>query len=306
MKNKLYVVAGPTAVGKTQYSIDLAKKIDGEIVSLDAVQVYKYLDIGSAKIKKDEMQGIRHFMIDEIEPSINLNVKEFKDMANLYIKDIYDRNKVPILVGGSGFYIRAVLFDTDFLEEDENTSESIRKELYSALDTNGIDYIYNMLKNIDIESYNSIPKENVKRVIRAIEFSKIHGYPISRHNKDEKSKESPYDYNFYVLNMDRERLYEKINKRVDKMIEDGLLIEVKKLVNMGLDKNLNSMKSIGYAELYDFVKENDLINDIKRLDYDKQDELRKLIEKIKQHSRNFAKRQLTWFKAQKNIIWIEK
>lgn len=306
MKNKLYVVAGPTAVGKTQYSIDLAKKLDGEIVSLDSVQVYKYLNIGSAKITKEDMQGIKHYMIDEVEPSINLNVKEFKDMAKSYILDIIDRNKVPILVGGSGFYIRAVLFDTCFLEENEEESIRIREELFKELDEKGIDYLFDILRGIDKDSCDIIPKENVKRVIRAIEFYKIHNYPISEHNEIEKTKESPYEYEFYVLNMNRDRLYDRINMRVDKMLQDGLLIEIKNLINMGLSKDLNSMRSIGYAELYDFVNKNEAINDINQLDYSTREELSILVNKIKQHSRNYAKRQLTWFKAQKNISWIEK
>lgn len=305
-KDKIYIVAGPTAVGKTQYSIDLAKKLDGEIVSLDSVQVYKHLDIGTAKITKDEMQGIKHYMVDEVEPSVNLNVKEFKDMANVYIKDILGRNKVPILVGGSGFYIRAVLYDTEFLYEDDIESQSIRKELNDLLEEKGIDYLFEMLKGIDVESSEIIPKENVKRVIRAIEFYKLHGFPISKHNSEEKAKESTYDYEFYVLNMEREKLYDRINARVDKMIADGLLIEIKQLINMGLSSDLNSMRSIGYAELYDFVKKNNEIRDINELKSDKRDELNFLVDKIKQHSRNYAKRQLTWFKAQKNIIWVER
>lgn len=305
-KEKVYVVAGPTAVGKTKYSIELAKKIGGEIVSLDSVQVYKHLNIGSAKISKEEMDGISHYMIDEVEPSVNLNVKEFKDRANIYIKDILKRGKVPILVGGSGFYIRAILYDTDFLEEDNNEIIKIRKRLSDELEINGIDYLYEKLKKNDIESAMIIPKENVKRVIRAIEFYEIHNFPISKHNLEEKMKESCYEYNFYVLNMDRDRLYERINKRVDKMIADGLLLEIKELINMGLSSDLNSMRSIGYAELYDFVKKNDFIKDINNLKESEREELNYLIEKIKQHSRNYAKRQLTWFKAQKNIFWIER
>ena len=305
-KDKIYVVAGPTAVGKTEYSIELAKKLDGEIVSLDSVQVYKYLNIGAAKVSKEEMGGIRHYMIDEVEPSVNLNVKEFKDMANVYIKDILNRGKVPILVGGSGFYIRAILYNTDFLEEDDAETAKIIEKLYDELEVKGIDYLYERLKEIDAESAKTIPKENVKRVIRAIEFYEIHKFPISKHNLEEKMKESYYEYEFYVLNMDRDRLYERINKRVDKMIADGLLLEIKELINMGLSSDLNSMKSIGYAELYDFVKKNEPINDINELNNSDKEELNYLIDKIKQHSRNYAKRQLTWFKAQKNIIWIER
>ena len=305
-KSKIYIVAGPTAVGKTQYSIDLAKKLDGEIVSLDSVQVYKHLNIGTAKITSDEMQGIKHYMIDEVEPNINLNVKEFKDMANAYINDILSRKKVPILVGGSGFYIRAVLYDTEFLDEDDIESQNIRKELNNLYEEKGIDYLFDILKYIDVESSEIIPKENVKRVVRAIEFYKLHGFPISKHNSEEKTKESIYDYEFYVLNMERDRLYDRINARVDKMISDGLLIEIKQLINMGLGSDLNSMRSIGYAELYDFVRKNDEIRDINELSSDKKEELNFLVDKIKQHSRNYAKRQLTWFKAQKNIIWIER
>ena len=305
-KSKIYIVAGPTAVGKTQYSIDLAKKLDGEIVSLDSVQVYKHLNIGTAKITSDEMQGIKHYMIDEVEPNTNLNVKEFKDMANAYINDILSRKKVPILVGGSGFYIRAVLYDTEFLDEDDIESQNIRKELNNLYEEKGIDYLFDILKDVDVESSEIIPKENVKRVVRAIEFYKLHGFPISKHNSEEKAKESIYDYEFYVLNMERDRLYDRINARVDKMISDGLLIEIKQLINMGLGSDLNSMRSIGYAELYDFVRKNDEIRDINELSSDKKEELNFLVDKIKQHSRNYAKRQLTWFKAQKNIIWIER
>lgn len=305
MKSKLYVVAGPTAVGKTKFSIKLAKEVNGEIVSLDSVQVYKHLDIGSAKITKEEMEGIRHYMIDEVEPNVNLNVKEFKDRANIYIDDIISRGKTPILVGGSGFYIRAVLYDTDFLEENEEKSMAIRSELYDLLEKRGIDYIYGELAKIDPESIDKIPKENERRVIRAIVFYKMHGKPISVHNKEEKTKESKYDYVFYVLNRDRESLYKRIDNRVDIMIRNGLLVEEKKLINMGLGKDLNSMKSIGYAELYDFVSENDEITNIDALNDDKRKELDRIIELIKQHSRNYAKRQLTWFRSQENVTWIE-
>ena len=306
MKDKLYVVAGPTAVGKTKYSIELAKRVEGEIVSLDSVQVYKYLDIGSAKITKDEMEGIRHYMIDEVEPDVNLNVKEFKDKANIYINDILKRGKIPILVGGSGFYIRAVLYDTEFLEEKEEESIKIRTDLYNILEKNGIDYLYDELYKVDPDSIEKIPKGNIRRVIRALEFYKIHREPISKHNKEEKAKESKYDYVFYVLNMDRERLYKRINERVDKMIENGLLIEEKKLIDKGYDKQLNSMKSIGYAELYDFVKNNERIDSIDMLNNKKKNELNQIVELIKRHSRNYAKRQLTWFRTQENVSWIER
>ena len=306
MKDKLYVVAGPTAVGKTKYSIELAKKVDGEIVSLDSVQVYKYLNIGSAKITHEEMEGIKHYMIDEVDPSVNLNVKEFKDRANVYIKDILRRGKTPILVGGSGFYIRAVLYDTEFLEEKEEESIEIRNALYDTLKEKGIDYLYDELRIVDPDSIDKIPKENTRRVIRALEFYKIHREPISKHNKEEHSRESKYDYVFYVLNIDREKLYNRINERVDIMITKGLLLEVKNLINMGYTQDLNSMKSIGYAELYDFVKNNERIDSVESLNAIQREELNQLIELIKKHSRNYAKRQLTWFRAQENVTWIER
>lgn len=304
MKRKLVIIAGPTAVGKTKYAIDYAKAHNGEIVSLDSVQVYKYLDIGSAKPSKVEMDGIPHYMIDEVTPDVNLNVKDFKDRANKYIEKIYLKNRLPILVGGTGFYIKAVLYDTDFLYEDEEVSNEIRKELYDRLESEGIDSLYEELKKVDPDSLLKIPKENERRVIRAIEFYRLHNIPISRHNREENEKESKYDYEFYVLNMDRDRLYDRINERVDKMIEQGLLVEVKKLIDMGLGKELNSMKSIGYSELYDFCQKREVIKDISTLDKDSTEELNLLISLIKQHSRNYSKRQITWFKSQKNVEWI--
>lgn len=304
-KKKLIVVAGPTAVGKTKYSIELAKKINGEIISLDSMQVYKGLDIGTGKVTKEEMQGIKHYMIDVVEPDKNLNIKEFKDMAKKYIDEVFEKGKTPILVGGTGFYIRAILYDTDFLEEDENEVENIRKELYKLLDDKGIDYIYEELKKVDPISVDRIPKGNEKRVIRALEFYKLHGFPISEHNDKELAKNAAYDYDFYVLTMDRDKLYDKIGKRVDKMVEDGLLSEVKSLVDKGLSKDYNSMKSIGYSELYDFCKAHDDTNE-KKFDEKTKKEFNEIIENIKMHTRNYAKRQMTWFRSQKNVKWITK
>lgn len=306
MKPKLIIVAGPTAVGKTEYAIELAKKIDGEIVSLDSVQVYKGLDIGSAKPDKEQRKKVPHYMIDEVEPTVNLNVKDYKDMAVKYIDMIIGKGKIPILVGGSGFYINAVLYDTDFLYEDEGEALKIRKELEKDFKEKGADYLYDMLGQIDKESLSIIPKENVRRVIRAIEFYRLHGIPISEHNEKEKKRESRFDYTFYVLDVDREELYNRINERVDKMICEGLLVEVKRLIHQGLSKDLNSMNSIGYKELYDFCEEREAVDDIDKLSAEDKEKLKALIELIKQHSRNYAKRQLTWFRAQKNIIWVQK
>lgn len=306
MKEKIVVIAGPTAVGKTKYAIDHALNNNGEIVSLDSMQVYKYMDIGTAKPSSEELQLVPHYMIDEVMPTVNLNVKEFKELANRYIDKIYEKGKLPILVGGTGFYIKAVLYDTDFLYEDDSESSKIRLELYDRLEKEGIDSLYAELERIDPDSTLKIPKNNERRVIRAIEFYKLHNMPISKHNKEENEKESKYDFDFYVLDMDREELYDRINRRVDKMIENGLLKEVKMLIDMGLDKNLNSMKGIGYSELYDFCKERDVIEDVTDLNADSRNKLNILIDLIKQHSRNYAKRQMTWFRAQKNVKFVRK
>lgn len=302
-KKKLVIIAGPTAVGKTEYAIKYAKANNGEIVSLDTVQMYKLLDIGSAKPSMEELAEVKHYMIDEFEPDVNLSVKEFKEVATRYIEEIYKKGKLPILVGGSGFYINAILYDTEFLYEDDTEAYKVRNELYDLYNEKGIDYIYDILKNIDIEATKYIDKNNVKRVIRAIEFYKLHNMPISEHNRLEKMKESPYDYTYYVLNMERDRLYERINRRVDLMIEKGLLKEVKLLIDRGFGRELNSMMSIGYKELYDFVRDRDIILSIDDLNDSDKKELNIIIDEIKKHSRNYAKRQLTWFRSQKNIIW---
>ena len=302
----IYVVAGPTAVGKTKYSIELAKKCNGEIISLDSIQIYKGLDIGSAKIREDEMQGIKHYMISEIDPNINVNINIFKDRATKYIDEIIINGKTPILVGGTGFYLRAILYDTDFPYEDEKEKNKIREELYDLKAKYGIDYLYEELKKIDIKSYENIPKNNEKRVMRAIEFYKLHNSPISVYNEIEKSKKPKYEFKYYVLNMDRDMLHDRINKRVDKMIDDGLLVEIKNLINKyDLTKSNNSMNAIGYKELYDFVYNRDYIYNINDLSNDDKCELDKLIELIKKNSRNYAKRQLTWFLHEDNIEIIK-
>lgn len=306
MKPKLIVVAGPTAVGKTEYAIKLAKENDGEIVSLDSMQVYKKLDIGTAKPSQNELKEVRHYMIDEVMPSVNLNVKEYKEMAMKYIDSILKRGKLPILVGGTGFYINAVLYDTVFLDEDEKEALSIRKELENICAEKGDIFIHEMLEKIDKKSAELIPVGNSRRVIRAITFYRLHNIPISEHNESERKRESKFDYKFYVLNMDRDRLYSRINERVDKMIKDGLLIEIKQLIDGGFTKDLNAMQGIGYKELYDFCEKRNYIYDIDTLDDMSKSELQEIIEQIKMHSRNYAKRQLTWFRAQKNIEWIER
>ena len=289
MDKPLVIIAGPTACGKTATSIELAKKINGEIISADSMQVYKYMDIGTAKATKQEMQDIPHYLIDEFYPDEEFNVMIFQKKAKDYIDQIYKKGKIPILVGGTGFYINALVFDNNFVEEESDSN--LRNELYELAEKNGVEYLHNMLKEFDPESAEKIHYNNVKRVARAIEFYKKTGKPISEHNKEAKSKSSPYKTAFIVLDMDRQKLYERINKRVDVMIEDGLVDEVKMLLEKGYKKELVSMQGLGYKEIVAYING--------------ETSLEEAIEKLKQSTRHFAKRQLTWFRGQTDGLWID-
>lgn len=287
--DKIVILTGPTAVGKTELSIKLAKSINGEIISADSIQVYKKLDIGSAKITKEEMQGVKHYLVDVLDPKEDFNVYIFKEMASSAISEILNKKKTPIIVGGTGFYIQSVIYDIDFNEEDNS---AVRKELEEIAKEKGNIYLHNELKKIDKESADKIHPNNVKRVIRAIEFYKLNNKPISQHNEEESTKKAVYNAKYFVLNDKRELLYERINKRVDKMIELGLVKEVKELVDSGLDSSYNSMQGIGYKEMLEYINgectlENAILN-------------------IKKNTRRFAKRQLTWFRREKNVNWIDK
>lgn len=288
MKKPLIVIAGPTAVGKTSLSIELAKKINGEIISADSMQVYKHMDIGTAKITKEEMDGIKHYLVDEFEPDEEFNVHVFQKKAKEYINKILEKGKIPILVGGTGFYIQSIIYDIDFTETD--TDKSYRLELERMAMEYGNDYLHKMLREVDSDSANQIHPNNVKRVIRALEYYNETNEPISKHNEKERQKETIYNLGFYVLTMDRDILYDRINKRVDIMVEDGLIEEVKKLKDMGYSKDLVSMKGLGYKEILDYLDGN------YDLDY--------AIYKLKRDTRHFAKRQLTWFRRENNIKWI--
>jgi len=289
-KKPLIVIAGPTAVGKTALSISLAKKVNGEIISADSMQVYQYMDIGTAKITEAEMQGVKHYLIDEIDPKTDFNVVLFQSLAKQYMGEIYGKGKIPILVGGTGFYIQALLYDINF-EENEQESE-IRKELEQLLAQKGTDYLHGFLEEIDPESAQSIHKNNAKRVIRAIEYYRQTGEKISEHNKRESERESPYDFAYFVLTMDRTELYDRINLRVDQMMQKGLLEEVTWLRGQGYTKNLVSMQGLGYKEILDYLDGNTTLNDA--------------VEILKRDTRHFAKRQLTWFKREEDVIWVEK
>lgn len=290
MKRKLIVIAGPTACGKTASSILLAKKINAEIISADSMQVYKYMDIGTAKITNEEMGGIKHYMIDEFYPDEDFSVSIFKDKTTNYIDEIYEKGKIPILVGGTGFYINSVIYDNDFSSSKKDSL--YRLHLKEIAEKNGNEFLHNMLKKVDEKSSCDIHPNNVKKVMRALEFYKDTGEKISTHNQNEKEKQAVYDVSFFVLNMDRAKLYDRINKRVDIMLKAGLLEEVYSLLENAYTKDLISMQGIGYKEIINHIEGE------YSLEY--------AIEIIKRDTRRFAKKQLTWFKHQaENPIWLD-
>lgn len=290
-KKPLIVLTGPTAVGKTALSISLAKSIGGEIISADSIQVYKHFDIGSAKITKEEMQGVPHHLLDVLEPAESFHVALFKELCDKAIADIYSRGHIPILTGGTGFYIQAVLNDIDFTKSDAD--DSYRQFLENELKEKGADYLYNMLKQVDPKSCETIHQNNHKRVIRALEYFHQTNQPISEHNETERQKTSPYNFLYFVLNMERDKLYERIEKRIDLMLEQGLVEEVKSLVaNYQVTKDMVSMQGLGYKEILAYLNGKTTKEEA--------------IEILKRDTRHFAKRQLTWFRREKEVIWIEK
>ncbi len=290
MKKPLVVLAGPTAVGKTELSISLAKSINGEIISCDSMQIYKYMDIGSAKISKEEMDGVPHFLIDLLDPKDEFNVVLFKEMVTSALEEIYARNHIPILVGGTGFYIQAITRDIDFTED--NSDSSIRMELEEYLASHGRSALHDKLREVDPVSANQIHENNTKRVIRAIEYYRMHGHPISEHNVMQREKTSPYDLHYFVLTDERSHLYDRIDRRVDLMIEEGLVSEVESLKEMGLDRSYVSMQGLGYKEILSYL--------------DGEITLDQAIYLVKRDTRHFAKRQLTWFRRESDVIWIDK
>lgn len=286
----LVILTGPTAVGKTKLSIDLAKRINGEIISADSMQVYRHMDIGTAKITPEEMDGITHYLVDEFEPDDEFNVVKFKDYAKKAISEIYSKGKLPIIVGGTGFYIQAVLKDIDFTENDADTP--YRKELEEFARVEGAIKLHDMLKQCDKKAAEAIHPNNIKRTIRAIEYYKLTGEPISRHNEEQSRNESPYQFAYFVLINEREILYENINLRVDKMLDDGLVKEVAWLKEQGYDRSLVSMQGLGYKEIYAYLEGECTLEEA--------------IYMLKRDTRHFAKRQLTWFKREQDVIWLSK
>lgn len=290
MKQPLVILTGPTAVGKSDLSIKLAKQINGEIISADSMQVYRGMDIGSAKIRPEEMQGIRHYLIDELDPKEPFHVVKFQELAKKYMKEIWRRGKTPILVGGTGFYIQAVLYDIDFTENGED--DSYRRELERIAVEKGADFLHQMLITVDPQAAMQIHANNIKRVIRALEFYHETGTQISQHNEQERQKVSPYNAAYFVLNDDRSAIYQRINRRVDLMMEAGLVEEVEKLRKSGCTRDMVSMQGLGYKEILDYLEGIC--------------PLEEAVYTIKRDTRHFAKRQLTWFKRERDVIWIQR
>lgn len=290
MKKPLIILAGPTAVGKTKISIELARAVNGEIISADSMQVYRRMDIGSAKIRPEEMQGVRHYLIDVLEPDEDFHVARFQEMALQAMKEIYQKGKIPVLVGGTGFYIQAVLYGIDFTEHGGESG--CRRELEELGRTRGVDFLHEMLRQVDEKAAEEIHAHNVKRVIRALEYYRQTGMRISEHNAQQRQKESPYHFAYFVLNEERDRLYERINQRVTQMLEDGLEQEVRSLKEQGIGKGMASMQGLGYKEMLDYL--------------DGTCSLEEAAEIIRRDTRHFAKRQLTWFRREQDVIWINK
>lgn len=289
-KKPLIILTGPTAVGKTALSIALAKAVDGEIISADSMQVYKGMDIGSAKIMPEEMQGVPHYLIDELEPDEEFHVVLFQQLAKKYMQQIWKKGKVPILVGGTGFYIQAVLYDIDFTANESDGTW--RQEMERLAHEKGAAHLHQMLQKVDPKAAAEIHENNVKRVIRALEYYKESGEPISEHNAREREKESPYNAVYFVLNQERQILYERINRRVDQMLENGLLEEVKRLQQKGYTRDMVSMQGLGYKEILDYLNGASTLEDA--------------VYRLKRDTRHFAKRQLTWFKRERGIIWLNR
>ena len=290
-RKPLIILAGPTAVGKTSLSIRLAKETGGEIISADSMQVYRHMDIGSAKIMKEEMEGVPHYLVDVLEPEEEFNVVRFQQMAKEAAERIWEKGKIPLVVGGTGFYIQALLYDIDFTENDGD--ESYRRQLeQKASDEEGASELYEMLKTVDPKAAQEIHPRNIKRIIRALEFYHQTGKKISEHNETQRQRESPYNYAYFVLTDERSRLYERIDRRVDLMMEQGLLDEVRYLKERGVRKDSTAMQGLGYKELYAYLEGEYPLDEAVRI--------------IKRDTRHFAKRQLTWFKRERDVIWADK
>lgn len=289
-KLPLIILAGPTAVGKTALSIALAKAVGGEIISADSVQVYRHMDIGTAKIRPEEMQGVPHHLIGCLEPSEEFHVVRFQAEAARCIREICERGRLPILTGGTGFYIQAVLYGVEFSENGGETA--YREALMRLAQEHGNAYLHGLLREVDAAAAKAIHPNNRKRVIRALEYFKQTGAPISAHNEREREKEAAYRAAYFVLTDDRQQLYARIDARVDKMLSDGLVKEVQALKEMGYDASYTSMQGLGYKEILAFLEGDCTLEEAVRI--------------LKRDTRHFAKRQLTWFKRERDVIFLDK
>lgn len=289
-EKNMVILTGPTAVGKSALSIALAKALDTGIISADSMQVYKHMDIGSAKITPEEMQGVPHALIDVYEPDEPFHVVQFQHDAKAAMGQFWDKGKLPLVVGGTGFYIQALLYDVDFSEEDADLK--LRQKYAQLAQSKGAEALHAQLAQVDPQAAGQIHANNIKRVIRALEFYEKTGTPISAHNAAERAKQSPYGFAYFVLTDRREHLYERIDARVDAMMEQGLLGEVKKLRDMGYTRDLVSMQGLGYKELLAYL--------------DGECSLDEAVYMIKRDTRHFAKRQLTWFRRERDVIWVDK
>lgn len=288
-KKPLIIIAGPTAAGKTKTSIALAKMTGGEIISADSMQVYRHMDIGSAKVMPKERQGVPHHLIDVLEPTEEFNVVRFQALAKEAMKEIYARGRIPVLVGGTGFYIQSVLYDIDFTENEGDPA--CRCELERLAAEQGNEALYRLLAEVDPESAETLHPNNVKRIVRALEYHRLTGRKISEHNQEQRGKSSPYDAYYFVLTMDRATLYQRIDRRVELMLEQGLVEEVVKLKEMGLTKNDVSMQGLGYKEILAYLEGETTLEEA--------------VYTIKRDTRHFAKRQLTWFRREPEAVWID-
>lgn len=289
-KLPLLIVTGPTAAGKTNLSVRLAKAVNGEIISADSMQVYRRMDIGTAKIKKEEMCGIPHHLIDICEPQEEYNVVRFATDARRLIREITDRGHIPVLVGGTGFYIQAVLYDIDFTETDED--KTYREELAEYAKKYGALALHARLAEADPVSAKAIHANNVKRVIRALEFYRQTGGRISDHNEEQHKKAPAYNSAYFVLTQERAALYRRIEQRIDKMLEDGLVEEVRALTEEGCTAGMVSMQGLGYKEILSYLNGDCSLEEAVAI--------------LKRDTRHFAKRQITWFKRERDVIWFEK
>ena len=289
-KRPLIILTGPTAVGKTELSIRLARLVQGSVISADSMQVYRHMDIGSAKIKKSEMQEIPNYLIDILEPTEEFHVVQFQQYAKKYLQEIYALGRIPIIVGGTGFYIQALLYDIDFTKEQEDSA--YRDTLMQIAKEQGAHVLHQMLAKADPKAAEEIHENNVKRVIRALEFYHLSGRKISEHNEQERQKQSPYQFAYFVLNDDREKLYERINYRVEQMLAEGLVDEVLKLQKLGCNKDMVSMQGLGYKEILNYLEGTCTLEDAAY--------------QIKRDTRHFAKRQLTWFRREQDVVWVNK